>query len=152
VTTSAHRLGSLLVLVITPVKFPYVISIQTRDLGISDHYMVITSLSCTVHRPTCISSLRRNFRLFDDGLFRSKLSASNVFTKPKMKTDDFACQLRDDVIAILEIAPVKKFTRRAEACFALFFSEILREFDVLQLRNLEMKISRLTMASSGHFI
>jgi Reverse transcriptase (RNA-dependent DNA polymerase) len=113
VTSSTHRLGGLLDLIITPVKSPYEIAVETRDLGISDHSMVIASLSCAISRPACVSSLRRDFRTFDTDLFRTTLAASSVFTNPEAKTNDFARQLRDDVIATLDkIAPARKFTRR----------------------------------------
>ena len=114
VNCPTHNRGGLLDLIITPAQPVVVGAVTVSDLGISDHYMVSTRLAVAAPRPPCTTTERRRFANFDVDEFKRKLSAASVFTQPKDQTNDFAAQIRDDVVGILDImAPLKRTTRRS---------------------------------------
>ena len=64
-------------------------------------------------RIICSTSLRRNFRHLDEDRFRRLILASSVYEHPKSNTNDFANQIIDDLVKVLdELVPLKKSTRR----------------------------------------
>ena len=75
--------------------------------------MVSTRLAVAAPRPPCTTTERRRFANFDVDEFKRKLCAASVFTQPKDQTNDFAVQIRDDVVGILDtMAQLKRATRR----------------------------------------
>ena len=122
ITSPTHRLGGLLDLFITPVdQSSLVKDIDIRDMGFSDHFLIIASLNVHVAWPSCSTSMRRNFRRrIDENIFRQRILASSVFVNPKLNTNDFTNQLIDDLVTVLdELAPYKKSTRRCGSTIAL---------------------------------
>jgi len=114
VTSPTHRLGGLLDLFITLNSESSLINaIDVRDMGFSDHCLVIATLRLQVPRIICSTSLRRNFRHLDEDRFRRLILASSVYENPKSNTNDFANQIIDDLVKVLdELVPLKKSTRR----------------------------------------
>ena len=113
VSGPTHNRGGLLDLIITPAQPVFVGPVAVNDLGISDHYMISTTLTIAVPRAPCIITERRCFATFDVDEFKRKLNEASVLMQPNHQTNEFAVQIRDDVVGILDaMAPVKRVTRR----------------------------------------
>jgi hypothetical protein len=88
-----HQLGGLLDLFITVnAQSSLVNAIDTRDMGFSDHFLIIATLNAQAAPIICSTSLRRNFRQLDEDLFRRRILASSVNENPKSNTNDIANQ------------------------------------------------------------
>ena len=87
--------------------------VDVEDMGIHDHFLVTATLSAAKPRAECTSFEARNIKGMDLNAFRSKLLSSSAYTAPKTKIDDYADQLRECVVGILnQLAPSKKMTKR----------------------------------------
>jgi len=79
---------------------------------ISDHFLVIATISLQVLQIICSTSLRCNFRNLDEDVFCRRILTSSVYENPKSNTSDFANQLTDDLGKILdELISLKKPTQ-----------------------------------------
>jgi len=98
-------------------------TLSVDDAGcLSDHRMIIASLSIGWRQHQRVTFTFRRIKSIDCELFEQALYASPLFTAPKASTDEFADQLADVVTAELEkVAPLHHITRsshgrtRAEA-------------------------------------
>ena len=82
-------------------------------IGLSDHFLVFTILSSVRPRPVCETFEVRNAKSIGVEMFRSMLMESEVVTAPKSETKDFAAQLKDCTIGVLDkLAPVRCVTKR----------------------------------------
>ena len=110
-----HRYGGLLDLIISPVEMQQIVnSVQVRDLGVSDHCVVsaVLNVNC-VRSQNCITYSRRNYNWLDVDVFRRELLSCSASIQPKSTSNEFAVQLRDDVIVILDrLVPSKSVTKR----------------------------------------
>ena len=85
----------------------------TSNLLLTDHFVVTATLSSAKLHPACISHEVRNIKAMDMKAFRTKLLASSVYTAPMTSTNDYAEQLRQCVVGVLDqLAPSKKMTKR----------------------------------------
>ena len=102
-----HNRGRLLDLVITSPSNPDVKSMHVEDIGLSDHFLVLTTLSSSRPHPVCESFEVKNVTSIDMEMFRLMLMKSEIATTPKSETNNFAAQLKDCTIGVLnKLAPV----------------------------------------------
>ena len=109
-----HRYDGLLDLIISPIGSKLVDEVKVRDMGVSDHWVLSTTLNASWTKPPCrVTYSRRNYNSIDADVFRHELLASIAYVQPRPTTNEFAVQLRDDVVAILDkLAPLKSVTKR----------------------------------------
>ena len=107
-----HNLGGLLDIVITSQQNPTVIGFSVDDLVISDHSIVTTLLSASCTQPPCSVFDSRHVRVINLNAFSAKLLSSSVHTTPALNTNEFANQLRDDVVHSLDdLVPMMRMTK-----------------------------------------
>ena len=113
VSVPTHNLGGLLDVVINSPKNPTVIGITINDLGISDHSIVTTSLSTSSPQLSCLVFNSRHVKGINLNTFSAKLLSSSVHTTLALNTNEFANQLHDDVVHILDdLAPMRRMKKR----------------------------------------
>jgi len=113
VTSITRSTGLLDLLITSATDSSLMENVTVRDLGISDHYVITATVKASWQNSSCVTYTRRNCREIDLQTFKRKLLQSGVCINPKSTANEFAIQLRDDVIKVLdEIAPLKKVTKR----------------------------------------
>jgi hypothetical protein len=84
-----------------------------NDLGVSDHFVVLSALNISWNQPSIVKFQRCNLKSLNVSEFLSELLASSICLCPKSTTNEFAVQLRDDVTTILDkLVPLKHVTKR----------------------------------------
>ena len=107
-----HNLAGLLDVVITSPQNPTVIGITIDDLSISDHSIVTASLSTSSLQPSRLVFNSRHVKGINLNTFSAKLLSSSVHTTPALNTNEFANQLQDDVIHILnDLISMRRMTK-----------------------------------------
>jgi hypothetical protein len=114
VSEPTHRHGGLLNLLITPVSSSVIKSTPSvQDLRVSDHSVVHVVLNASITRPAPAKFHYRKFKDIDTTQFQNRIQASSIWWCPKTTTNEYAVQLRDDFIAVLDaLAPLKCVTKR----------------------------------------
>ena len=114
VSEPTHRYGGLLNLLITLVSSSILKSTPpVQNLGVSDHSVVQAVLNVSIARSASLKFHYRKFKDIDSTQVWSTIQASSIWRCPKATTNEYAVQLRDDVIAVLdELAPLKCVTKR----------------------------------------
>jgi hypothetical protein len=80
---------------------------------VSDHFVVQAIFNVGITGPATTEFHYRKFKNIDISQFCSKIQASSIWLSAKETTNDYAVQLHDNVIAILdELAPLKSVTKR----------------------------------------
>ena len=113
VSVPTHQRNGLLDLVITVSDGAHISCTDIEDLGISDHFLIITHLRMELSRPTSTTFDFRNIKYINVNVFRSTLLSSVVYTLPKPGTNDYAVKFCDCISGILdELKPVRRMTKR----------------------------------------
>ena len=108
-----NKQDGILDLIITRPQDPQVSKTCVEEIGFPDHYLVTTRLGVARPWPVRATFVARNIKAMDVTSFRSKLLASDVCNAPKSTTNDFADQLKDSVIGVLDqLAPSRRMTTR----------------------------------------
>ena len=113
VKEQTHKHDGILDFIITRPQDPQVSKTCVEDIGFPDHYLVTTTLEVVRPWPVRATFVARNIKAMDVTSFRSKMLASDVCTGPKSTTNDFADQLMDSVIGVLDqLPPSRRMTKR----------------------------------------
>jgi len=79
ITSPTHRLGGLHDLFITlKAESSLINAIDIRDMGLTDYFLFIATISLQVPQIIRSTSLRRNFHNLDEDLFRCRILTSSV--------------------------------------------------------------------------
>lgn len=110
---TSTRGSNILDLVISRMGGILINDLQVRDVGYSDHRVVLFSLNFEVNRSRTESFTTRNLKNFDKKRFVSLLTSSTLFMNPPTAVDDYMNQFKTDVVAALDqTAPLVTKTKR----------------------------------------
>ena len=109
-----HDAGNLLDLFISDESSKLITTVTVVDVGMSDHYLLTADISVDRPRPMARKIKYRNIKTVNPDILASLLSASAVYTSPSDDVNEFAAQIDQAIIDILDtLAPLKSRTIRS---------------------------------------
>lgn len=125
IKTSTRKLdGNVLDLVIAKQDGIITAPPTVKEVSFSDHNLV-TFCSDTIRQSANAKSFTfRDIKTLDIQAFRATIRRSVIFLSPPLTVDDYAAQLRSDVVTALDnLAPIKRRTRRVGRPTARWMSD-----------------------------